>query len=91
MTLIVDAQGVVRALYSEVIDLASLGSLSIRRASHVEPNEQGQWWADLSPVNGPKLGPFALRSAALDAERVWLETNCLQDEATKQTLVELSF
>ena len=63
MTLIVDAQGGIHALYSEVIDFASLGSVSIRRASHVEPDDHGQWWADLSPVKGPTLGPFALRSA----------------------------
>ena len=31
----------------------------IRRASHVEPDEAGRWWADLSPVGGPRLGPFA--------------------------------
>ena len=71
--LIVDSQGGVRCLYAEALDLASLGSVSIRRASHVEPDDQGQWWADLSPMQGPKLGPFPCRSAALDAERAWLE------------------
>ena len=65
MILIVGPQGGIRCLYSEAIDLTFLGPLSIRRASHVEPDEQGQWWADLSPMNGPKLGPFAARSAAL--------------------------
>ena len=39
-----------------------------RRASHVEPDADGRWWADLSPVAGPRLGPFEVRSAALDAE-----------------------
>ena len=73
MMLVVNPQGGVRCLYDEAIDLASLGPLSIRRASYVEPDEHGQWWADLAPVAGPKLGPFALRSAALDAERQWLE------------------
>ena len=89
MTLIFDVHGVVRALYSEVIDLGSLGAVSIRRASHVEPDDQNQWWADLSPVNGPNLGPFEFRSAALDAERVWLETHCLRGEATTLTRAEL--
>jgi hypothetical protein len=74
VVLVVDAKGSVHCLYAEVIDLGSLGSVSIRRASHVEPDEQGQWWADLSPMQGPKLGPFRCRSAALDAERDWLET-----------------
>lgn len=71
--LIVGPRGGVRCPYAEGIDLASLGAVSIRRASHVEPDESGQWWADLGPVGGPRLGPFALRSAALDAERLWLE------------------
>ena len=31
----------------------------------------------LAPVNGPRLGPFVLRTEALDAERVWLEENHL--------------
>jgi hypothetical protein len=73
LILIVDPHGSARCLYSETIDLTSLGSLSIQRASHVEPDEVGQWWADLAPVQGPRLGPFTRRSAALDAERQWLE------------------
>jgi hypothetical protein len=73
MTLFVDRQGTVRCLYAEALDLASLGQLSIRRASLVEADKLGQWWADLSPLNGPKLGPFAVRSAALAAESSWLE------------------
>jgi len=73
MILVIDRQGVVRCLYSESIDLTALGSLSIHRASHVEPDSQGQWWADLSPVAGPRLRPFPLRSQALAAEQEWLE------------------
>jgi hypothetical protein len=71
--MIVDPLGGVRCLYGEAIDLATLGSLSICRASYVEPDEQGQWWADLAPTGGPRLGPFLLRSAALAAEAAWLE------------------
>ena len=37
----------------------------------------GRWSADLAPVCGPSLGPFALRSEALAAEREWLETHWL--------------
>lgn len=33
------------------------------------------WWADLLPSNGPVLGPFATRDAALAAEATWLEAN----------------
>jgi hypothetical protein len=73
LILIIDPQGGIHCLYSEAVDLASLGSLSIRRVSHVEPDAQGQWWADLAPMHGPKLGPFPTRSRALDAERIWFE------------------
>jgi hypothetical protein len=82
MRLLIDRSGVVRCLYSETIELSSIGLASIQRASHVEPDENCQWWADLSPVAGPKLGPFLLRSQALDAERNWLETNRLSVPST---------
>jgi hypothetical protein len=59
-------------LYGEAIDLHSLGELTIRRASFVEP-DGGNWYVDLSPVEGPILGPYALRSQALQAEALWLE------------------
>jgi hypothetical protein len=74
MLLVVEPQGTVRCLYDESIDLAALGPLTIRRASHVEPAPDGHWWADLAPAGGPRLGPFARRSQALAAERAWLET-----------------
>ena len=32
----------------------------------------GQWWADLLPVQGPVLGPFATNTEALAAEKAWL-------------------
>ena len=77
MLLIVDPRGRVRCLYGEELELPLLGPLSIRRASHVEPDEAGAWSADLSPVGGPPLGPYALRSEALAAERRWLEAHHL--------------
>jgi hypothetical protein len=77
MQLIVDRHGIVHAIYGEAIDLAVLGGLTIRRASRVEPDEQGRWWADLAPVGGPALGPYPRRSEALAAERLWLEQHWL--------------
>ena len=77
MQLRVEADGAVRCIYAEAIDLAALGALTIRRASHVEPDEQGRWWADLAPVGGPRLGPFPSRTPALGAERAWLEEHWL--------------
>jgi hypothetical protein len=75
MQLTVEANGTVRCIYDETIDLSAIGTLVISRASHVEPDEQGRWWADLGIVNGPVLGPFSLRSEALSAERTWLEAH----------------
>ena len=72
MELIVQADGSLRCLYDETVDLSVLGQVAIRRASYVEPTDQGQWQADLSPVDGPVLGPFVLRSEALTAEVDWL-------------------
>lgn len=73
MELIITTQGQAHCVYSEVIDLQAMGSLTIHRASHVEPDEQGRWWVDLSPLGGPQLGPFDLRSTALRAEVGWLD------------------
>ena len=77
MHLRVDAGGRIRCLYDEALDLTSFGVLQISRGSHVEPTSDGQWTADLSPVAGPVLGPYLNRSAALAAEREWLETHWL--------------
>lgn len=77
MQLVVTTSGVVRCLYTEVIDLADLGRPTIRRASHVEPDATGRWFADLRPVQGPVLGPFERRSEALDAEQAWIEVHWL--------------
>ncbi|WP_425613534.1 hypothetical protein NA78x_003368 [Anatilimnocola sp. NA78] len=73
MHLHISPAGQIRCIYSEEIPLQELGTVSIQRASHVEPDAAGNWLADLSPVAGPVLGPFGLRSEALAAEVVWLE------------------
>ena len=73
MQFVVHPDGDVACVYDEAIDLAALGLLSIERGSHVEPDQQGRWLADLQPVGGPVLGPFPRRSQAFDAERQWLE------------------
>ncbi len=77
MELIVDPDGTVRFVYTEAISLTDLGRPTIRRASHVEPNDIGQWQVDLSPVHGPQLGPFPRRSDALQAELDWLRSQWL--------------
>lgn len=77
MNLLVTASGELRCVYDEVLNLALIGQVHITRGSHVEPTTDGQWTADLSPVNGPRLGPFRNRTEALAAERDWLDTNWL--------------
>jgi hypothetical protein len=78
MQLVIDRGGQVRCVYAEDIDLSALGRVELHRASHVEPDAQGQWWADLSPVHGPRLGPYRLRSQALADELRWLESHLIQ-------------
>ncbi len=75
MDVVIRPDGTVTTLYHELLDLAALGRLSIARASHVEPDATGQWSAQI--LEGPVLGPFPTRSAALTAEVAWLTTHRL--------------
>jgi hypothetical protein len=77
MELLITTGGHVRAIYSEEIALRALGRLRITRASRVEPDGEGRWTADLTPVGGPILGPFSRRGEALAAEVGWLEAHWL--------------
>ncbi|MHB8957475.1 MAG: hypothetical protein ACYC4U_31310 [Pirellulaceae bacterium] len=81
MQLVINPAGIVQCVYDEAIDLSVLGQPVISRGSHVEPNAAGNWYADLSPVGGPMLGPYILRSEALEAERAWLEKHWLGSSA----------
>jgi len=60
--------------------MAAVGPSRICRASHVEPDEDGSWWADLAPVGGPILGPFRRRDEALREELEWLAVNLIEKE-----------
>ncbi len=82
MIIFIPPQGNTRALYHDHVTLSKLGRVKLLRASHVEPDEQNQWWADLSPVSGPRLGPFEKRSEALAAEVAWLEQHVLNGDET---------
>ena len=85
MELVVDAGGDVRCIYGEELDLREFGKLQITRASHVEPDRDGFWWADMGPVGGPVLGPFKNRMEALQAETAQLF------EALRKSLKALAF
>ena len=77
MQLVIEPCGAARCIYGEELDLSSLGSLTISRASYVEPDQHGRWLADMAPVGGPVLGPFNQRSLALAAESAWLDEHWL--------------
>jgi hypothetical protein len=92
MELVVDAGGSVRCIYDEALDLRELGKLQITRASHVEPDAAGYWWADMRPVVGPVMGPFGTRSEALAAERAWLvgSVTCQGEDDTESNNLRLT-
>jgi hypothetical protein len=72
MDLIVAETGDARCIYGEELDLHTLGHLTITRASHVEPDSQGRWLADMGPSGVPVLGRFVSRISELWSEREWL-------------------
>lgn len=74
---IFESDGSVRFIYDDATAtlFSEIGKLTIKRASHVEPCDEGGWTADMSPVGGPVLGPFDTRETALFEERVWLTTH----------------
>lgn len=70
MVVLIDPTGTVTLLYTELVPLTALGPQTLVRASHIEPEADGQWFAAI--VDGPRLGPFPRRSDALAAEVAWL-------------------
>ena len=75
-TINITPEGEIRFIWDDKLaGLLELGKSHIIRASHVEPNDDRQWEADMSPSGGPTLGPFKLRSDALAAELNWLRAN----------------
>lgn len=78
--ILVRTDGTIQFVHSdELVPLlqygATHGKTDIQRVSHVESPDGLKWAADMSPVDGPTLGPFDLRGDALNAERVWLRDN----------------
>ena len=73
MIISIDRAGGVRAIYTDGFNWQTLGRPTIQRASQVEPDHLGLWWADLAVSGGPRIGPFARRDAAIAAEVAWLE------------------
>lgn len=65
MTIDFDTDGVGHCLYGESIDLQSLGSLHMQRASHIEFNETTQQWEVLPPDGGIPMFSHPSRSQCL--------------------------
>lgn len=68
----VSDSGALIFIYDDSLEfLKTLGNFSIKRASHVEPTEDGRWTAEM--LDGTVLGPFDLRKDALEAEVEYLK------------------
>jgi hypothetical protein len=63
-----DSSGAGSCLYSELIDLQSIGSLEIRRASHVEFNNITQQW-EVKNLRGKVLFFAKTRTACVEWEQ----------------------
>jgi hypothetical protein len=76
MKITLSPDGTMKFIYTDKLrPLMRHGQASIKRVSHVEPTEDNKWHADLSPIQGPILGPYETRAEALQAEVRWLEEN----------------
>jgi hypothetical protein len=70
--------GTVRFIYDESLKrVIEAGVSTIQRASFLTQQTDGQWLANLEPVKGPILGPFATRDLAIEAERDWINHHWL--------------
>lgn len=76
--IVVEPNGTVLLIYEDDLrGLLANGKAEIKRVSSVEPTVDGRWTADLSPINGPVLGPYETRAEALESEVKYLIANVL--------------
>ncbi len=67
--LLVQPDGNIRCLYTDLIDLSALGTLHVNRASHVEFNDSDQTWSVRLADTGEVIGKgFKTRTEALEFE-----------------------
>lgn len=86
MDIFINGDGSMQFVHDDDLAEALSGGVTVtRRASHVEPDEQGRWMVDLSPVGGPLVGPFSRRDAALAWEVEWLTQQFEQEALTCRT------
>lgn len=72
VSLIVTPTGLCECLYTEAIDLARLGDLSVRRATDIAFDNGSQEWR-VRDTGGRELYGHASREACLTWEREYLE------------------
>jgi hypothetical protein len=70
----IEPDGTVLAVYTDTIDLRTIGRIHAMRASVVEWDESGQAWTARILATGERLGPFGTRAEAVAAERAVLAT-----------------
>lgn len=79
--------GIMTFIYSdENVDLLKEGESTIERVSNVEPVPGG--WKAYMLEDGAVLGPFKLRSEALEAEIKYLEEKMFSDALAKRSSEE---
>jgi hypothetical protein len=70
----IEPDGTVLAVYTDTIDLRTIGRIHAVRASVVEWDESGQAWTARILATDERLGPFGTRAEAVAAERAVLAT-----------------
>jgi hypothetical protein len=73
MVLTFDNDGNGHCLYGELVDLRAIGTLSCRRASHIEFDEESQQWQVLSPDRQTVLFHDSSRTVCEDWEHDHLQ------------------
>lgn len=82
--------GKVTQIYEDDDPYQFVGQTTIRRASRVEPTEDGKWEADMSLLGDEhkdvKLGPFDFRTQAIAAEIAYINKHHLGERQKVQGL-----
>jgi len=65
--LVIDEEGDIKCLWTDLIDLTELGTCHVERASHVEFNNDSQRWEARLP-DGTLIGQDRSRAGAIQQE-----------------------
>lgn len=67
-TLLIAPDGTLHGVYTDIIDLRTIGPLTVQRASVVTFDHETQGWISTLLQDGTRLGPFQTRREAVIAE-----------------------